>query len=662
MTVTFFFSCIFAIGQEKPSSIAGSLNVINSVIDNDKNYNQLSSSVSVSYSAIRSDILPSGSGNIKISNSYHYHDSLAITADRRSYFLSPTHPVRNHGNHSISAYLPEKDINGNDRIYDTQVDMGAVEYSMIFDKGTGSWHNTNNWNIGRTPHRYDIVSVRNLATVMTDDGVCKSIIQISENGKLTVNAGKQLDVKTTINNTNSEKIVIKADETLPNGTLIFHNSFNSPVSATVEMYSKAYINEELDDNDTDKFNWQYIGIPFRSMSTVPTEGSWYVRKFTESLNLYDKWESLSATDNLNSFRGYEIAQDIEKIYTFKGVLENRDTTINLTRTNNVPYAGQHILANPYTSSIKIKDLVFGGNLQATVFVYNSGSYADWNADKNNGRVGTDRGQYLAVPQNAADIILPEIPSMQGFLVLVTDGSGSLTIPYVASTKNVSSQRVKRNTSNPYIEIELLSENSFDKLWLIHEESADRNFNNGWDGYKIKSSKSTASIFTREESGDYQVNALNNINNSNIIFTSGRDKEYTLRVINHEINEIYNSIYIVDLIENKVTELKSDTTEYKFIAGEIKEPQHRFKIISSIDEEINNTDKNLNITQSGNLIIIENSTNELGNFFVYDSSGNLHRRETLPNGLTYFELKRNNEVQIIGVQAGSSKKFKKVIIL
>ena len=655
--------CLIVIGQEKPSSIAGSLNVVNTIIDNDLNYNQINSFVTISYSAIRGDELIPGTGNMKILVSGQYKDSIAETINERSYFLSPTSPINNSGNNSIVGQLPEKDVNGNSRHYDNIIDIGATEYSLVFNRGNGSWNDDNKWNINRIPHRHDVVTVLDEATVTTADGVCKSIILIADTGKLIINSSHLLDVKTTINNNNEDNIVIKASVDSPNGSLIFHNSANNMVAATVEMYSKAYIDKNLDDDDSGKFNWQYIGIPFRSMSTVLSEGSWWIRKFNESLNKYDKWVELTASDNLTSFKGYEIAQNNEHLYTFKGILENRDTTINLSKTNDVPYAGQHLLANPYSASIKISDLVFGGNMESTVYVYHTGSYADWNLDQNNGRLGTGKGQYLAVPQNNAEIILPEIPSMQGFIVRVTSGSGSISIPYSSATKNVSSQRVKQNKLNPYISIDLIGENSFDKLWLIHEESADRNFNNGWDGYKMRTSNKSAALFARETSGDYQVNTVDNLDNTNICFVPGGDSKYKLKIVSRNIHDVYGSLCIIDLFKNKVIELGSDTTEYEFTSENINQPQNRFRVISSLSSILDDDeeDKLIDIMQIEDVVLIDNRANEKGSYYIYNTSGGLQRSESLPIGLTHVKLENTSGIQIINVQASGSRKSIKTFV-
>ena len=105
--------------------------------------------------------------------------------------------------------------------YDGLLDIGPVEYSMIFNRGNGDWNTADKWNIGRIPTQDDVVTVVNESTINDTDAVCKSIIEIGAQGKVIVEPATQLEVKTTINNTHADRLHIKASSGTPNGTLIF---------------------------------------------------------------------------------------------------------------------------------------------------------------------------------------------------------------------------------------------------------------------------------------------------------------------------------------------------------------------------------------------------------------------------------------------------------
>lgn len=637
-----------SMAQSMPAGISGSLQIINSIVDNDHNYTQLGSSVTAAYSAIHGDEILSGAGNQIISDSTAFVDQLAAPAEALSYYLSPISTLVNAANQAVN--VPPYDINGNPRQYDGLLDIGPVEYSMIFNRGNGDWNTADKWNIGRIPTQDDVVTVVNESTINDTDAVCKSIIEIGAQGKVIVEPATQLEVKTTINNTHADRLHIKASSGTPNGTLIFQNAEADPVSATVEMYSMAYINEHLADDDTDKFNWQYFGIPLRTLTAAPTFDGAHVRNFNETSNAFSKWEELAGTDVLVSFQGYEIAQSEEKTYTFQGILENRDRTIPLSKSAVPYYAGQHVLANPYTASIKISDMVFGSNTEATIYIYHSGSYADWNVDQGNGRLGTGRGQYLAVPQNAAELILPEIPSMQGFVIRATANSGSVTIPYVAHTKNVSAQRVKSQAHVPHLLVELQGDNTMDRVWLLHKATASKFFDNGWDGYKLLNGNSpSAAIYANEPAGDLQVNTTNDFERINLHFKEGNDETYTLKIINKDMGELYPSLYLIDLFEHQVIEIESDTTYYSFTKGYAGKSNNRFSI--SIKDELDLIpDQSINIYSTEQYhVVIQNLTEENGYCAVYDISGRLLHRQGLQAGkYTSFDL--DDYVGIVLVRA------------
>lgn len=654
--IWFLLCCLSVTGMSMaqsapPTGISGSLQVINSIVDNDHDFDQLGSSVTATYSAIYGETLVPGTGNQIIPEDTVFQDQLAAPEEVYSYYLSPTTDLVNAGNQVMG--IPTRDINGNPRPYNDTIDIGPVEYSIIFNRGDGNWNTAGKWNIDRIPHQYDVVTVIDESTVNDANAICKSIIEIGEQGKVIITPNNQLEVKTIINNTHVDRLHIKASLGNPNGTLIFQNPESNPVSATVEMYSMAYIDSSLPDGDTDKLNWQYFGIPLRTLVAAPTFTGAYVRKFDETSNEYSKWEALANTDMLVSFRGYEVVQPEEKTYIFQGILENRDATISLSKSVVDYYSGQHVLANPYTAAIKVSDMTFDTNTEATVYIYHSGSYADWNVDKTHGRLGTERGQYLAVPKNAAGTILPGgIPSMQGFVVRATANSGSVTIPYSSYTKNAGAQRIKsQDRVLPHLLVELHGNNTMDRAWLFHEPSSSKFFDNGWDGYKIiKDNSTSAAIYFNEPAGDLQVNTINDFSDVDLHFKEGIDEAYTIKIINKDVDELYPSLYLVDLYENKLTEIRSDTTCYSF--GKVyNKSNERFKIININNDELDSDPKLINIYNINQCyVVVQNLTEEDGYCVAYDMSGRLLKQQALPaKKRTSFDLD-NNYTGIVLVRA------------
>lgn len=661
LLIAAMLSSRLAVAQESVTAgISGNLTVTNCVVDNEINFDQLSPSVNINYSIIRGAVVPAG--NLVLSDGTLISDIIAAPSSGDSYYLAVLSPLVNSGNPTAPVVLPDKDINGNIRNYNGRTDIGSVEYSMIFDKMNGNWNTADNWNIGRLPDENDIVTISKETIVNDNNARCHSIISIGNTGKITIDPSAQLVVESAINNINAQKIIIKASPESSNGTFIFHNPANNPVYATVQMYSQA----NLYSTETDTtYRWQYFGIPLRSIVASPVlNGSW-ARQWNESSTEYSKWEQLNNLSVLSSFSGYEITQNTAKYINFEGVLENRDTTLVLNKSSVPYYAGQHVLANPYTAAINISDLVFGNNTEATVYIYNTGSYDDWNSDNSNGRIGDGNGQYTAVPQNTAYLIYPSIPSMQGFVVRATDNPGSLTIPYSSNSQNIIKQKVKGNfTRNGLLSIRLSSDHYTDCVWLLHEPTASRGYDNGWDGYKLISNNSDAIIYAKEAAGDFQVNTLCDFNNISLHFKAGKDTQYKLTIINHELSKEYSEIFLIDIKENKVITIEEDTTVYTFSAHNSNKEENRFRIMTGKSFEFNPTvDNAISIYQNyeEKEISLYNTTERTGNFLISDMSGRLLLSGQLMPGLNTVSTENYSGIIIIKAVAEKSSTTMKMIV-
>jgi hypothetical protein len=180
---------------------------------------------------------------------------------------------------------------------------------------------------------------------------------------------------------------------------------------------------------------------------------------------------------------------------------------------------------------------------------------------------------------------------------------------------------------------------------------------------MRTSNKSAALFARETSGDYQVNTVDNLDNTNICFVPGGDSKYKLKIVSRNIHDVYGSLCIIDLFKNKVIELGSDTTEYEFTSENINQPQNRFRVISSLSSILDDDeeDKLIDIMQIEDVVLIDNRANEKGSYYIYNTSGGLQRSESLPIGLTHVKLENTSGIQIINVQASGSRKSIKTFV-
>jgi len=546
------------------------------------------------------------------------------------------------------------------------------------------WNNPYNWSPASVPTADQDIIIPNVQ-INPEINLMKGLTAICNNLTIeqgvvfTIYPGNELTVIGSItNNAGTSGLVIKASpiDGISNGTLIFNNSQKDSVPATVEMYSKASWDKTQGSGSV--YKWQYFGIPVRSVIANPTFAGSYVRKSYESGNTSaTRWVQLQNDSMLTSFTGYEIVQEKPTIYTFTGILENQDFTKKFSYTDGATYKGQHLIVNPYTAAINISELKFGSSMEASVYFYNTGSLNDW---KNSSALqidssGTNPGQYMVSTVNLAGEALglpSQIPSMQAFLIKATTNSpeATLDIPYQSIIqKNEVKQTapgIKEATSlrkDIYTRIDVKGSRFADRMWIFTVPTCSHNFDNGWDGRKYRGSTLTPQLFVMEEDDNYQIDAVDDINNSYLGFITGEDTGYKL-TFTHSNMELLNSrIYLEDMVENKVVEITKSGTNYTFQAYQ-SDPVKRFKIITNPLITVSEiTELQLNLFSSEQTIYIQNSTNLKGRVKVYDMTGRCRQTSNFSvEDITVLKTNLPAGAYIIQTRLTSGKEQKQQILI
>jgi hypothetical protein len=439
---------------------------------------------------------------------------------------------------------------------------------------------------------------------------------------LTIAPDKSLNVIGPFTNSGTgASLVVKASPTLPNGTLTFGSG--NPVGS-VEMYARGYI-------DT-KYHWQYFGIPVQSTTmgtTFKNIGSvaQRVRKYDESNVDPGKldvglWKpsgtgnSMSAGQSLVPVDGYEVVQPSTTTYTFVGNLFTANINKTLSYTLGADWAGSNIFSNPYTAALDVTQISFGAGTIAGIYLYNTGSRDEWT-------IGTaTAGTYTASTRFTAgqNGVPGQIPSMQGFLVnTLNNNNTNATFGYSYSSlsRNSEMQRVKTEVNTVSTRIDVIGANSSDKVWIFTDPTCTHNFDNGWDGRKIIVPGLTQ-IYAVEQDGEYQIDAVNDINNTSLGFKPLAVGNFKLVFEHQNVLGTYSKIYLVDLQKNTTTDVTLNGSEYNFIAAATDLTQ-RFKIITGSTDvpELNSLIKVYNF---GNTIFIQNGTSKKANFILYSTAG------------------------------------------
>lgn len=480
---------------------------------------------------------------------------------------------------------------------------------------------------------YDNLEIDNASGVtLSDSIITRGTLLINSNKKITINEGAKINSQLITNNAGMEGMVIKSNSTQPNATLIFNNPSHTPVSAKVEMYSKAGWTET--NGVRSNYRWQFIGIPVQSLPILPTFYGAFVRKYNESGKgagylTTNRWMQLQNGDTMEAVNGYEIVQAEAKTYEFDGTLFNQDINLTLNYTSGADNPGQHLIGNPYTAAIAISQIHLSSTMDSTIYIYNTGTIANWSAflgNQSSIAASYNAGQYTTVPLGIAGRagIPGQIPSMQAFMVK-TKGTapGTIFVDYDAVKQDNKTMQRAKKTPLAWMRLNLIGATADqDVMWVFSKEGSTRDYDNGWDGRKLAGDAGTARIQAVEGASTYQIDVVPDINETVISARAGRnDTEYKLKIENENMLSDYNSIYLLDLKTNDIVDISQSGSEYRFtMTNTSSEP--RFKILTSagLTTGIKNQNSDFYVTKNEEEILIHNLSGQSGMLTVFDFKG------------------------------------------
>ena len=547
-------------------------------------------------------------------------------------------------------------------------------------------------------------AINNLYVPTNIEKVIGNLTNQSDNA-LIIPAGSALVVNGNVigSETNASKIVVEtsSNRTTPNGSLIVDcvNNSGRTVKASVQLYAKGFKNASQTWTDniagsptygqtfTSSYRWQHFGVPVASVVANPTFYGSFLREYSEPLNAtasyYNKWINLSNSSSLTSFKGYAITQEMPKIITIIGDLVFCNQEIVLTRSaapvvgstdpliENSRYGlGQNVIGNSFTAAIPIDKIDFenilvdgipqindGSLVEKTVYLYNTGSFGDWTGSiqENSSADAIEAGSYRAIPSNVAGAVYNQIPSMQGFLLRHTGQVGSeirMTLPYGELTKN-SKPQTAPSASLSFLEVELNSASTVDKLWLFSVPGTSPGFDNGWDGRKYFGTP-TAFIYVPTIAGNMQVSTTDDIIGSTIAFLSANDETFTISVTKSNFDN-FEELYLIDLENNVAIKLEDETTHYHFDAKKSNSASLRFIISDKPETSLMNGTEKLLAYSDGKNIFAYNKTSENCILQIFDISGRMILTKQIPALSAYeFNAKINTGFYLIKLITSSDR--------
>lgn len=519
----------------------------------------------------------------------------------------------------------------------------------------------------------------------------------------------------------ADKILIMSEANKKNGALIVNGQpASTDIYATVQLYSKAKKGaaqtwvDNIDGSPTkgqsfkSSFQWQYIGIPVESVVTNDAFYKGYIRRYDETYNgdntrFYQKWRKVGTYDVLTAFTGYEITQETPTTYYFQGKLNIGDHTLTLTRkaplvttaTGNDDKIkhwglGQNIFGNSYTASIQIDKIEFPDEVEKTVYLYNTGSFVDWAKHPSTTSETDIPGAYLAIPQNVAPAVyLNGIPSMQGFMLKFKDsetiyGGADAVVtlkyndggvdrnkrpqksPVASEYAEANNDTVEANNEISYMRVGLQGETSADVMWMIEMPNTTDGFDNGYDGFKMMSTNSSATIFTDINDGHLQVSTSNSVLNKPFSFRSNSVGEYKLTLVKSNLGH-YSDLHLVDMMANKYVSLDSDSTVYTFTTDNVDKIEKRFMIVNESPTTGTDIANNpyleaLDAYMSDNsTLVVNNMTSSNGTVTILDVSGRTVLLRDIQQGFSQIPVSLTSGVYMVSLQTAKNSKMVKIII-
>jgi hypothetical protein len=247
---------------------------------------------------------------------------------------------------------------------------------------------------------------------------------------------------------------------------------------------------------------------------------------------------------------------------------------------------------------QFNDADFTGNIEQTFYLYNSGSWNEWNKNQDATSSSTfTPGRYYAIPvasARALDATYDQnvIPPMQGVYMKATSGGGTIKLNY---EKHVWKNTQLAQMNNPLriagrkesaeeqipdfqrVRLQVTSENSgADRMYIIQDSLTTSGYDNGYDAPK-QMADNLMNIYTNEPFGKMEISSTDNMNEMYICFQAGDDSEYTMTFS----SLIGDSLYLYDMEADEYIEM-TENGQYQFSATPMSTNDLRFQLLVAPD--------------------------------------------------------------------------------
>lgn len=463
----------------------------------------------------------------------------------------------------------------------------AVDDTFTFDVAEGDWSTSTLWTYnmrqdhGLLPTAATPVEIAQPVTITTNVEVHSVVLKnggkitIAPTGGLTVYAGG-------ITGANKDNLSIESNSTGAGFFRMSPEAGTAMPEATILYTTKSTLDTGADKDAT----WQYAGAPAAGVYFDKNGRTW-ISRWDEQQG----WIEQTGAFEMVPFAGYTITQYGQPTYALAGQLIQDDQDIVLSHKA----IGDNVFANSYAAPIDVKNFTvedFDEGIERTFYLFNSGSWNQWNAGESNGlnlgKNGDETpGHYCAIPvllasQYDSRYDITTIPPMQGVYVVATTDGAAIHLNYEKHVWNAQgvlnkpmrAQQRHTDVAARRLRVQVNSAHSgADRIYLFEGAMYSADYDNGYDAIK-QVADGLANLYVSVPFGNAEVAATDHIDSTYIGFASGGDDTYTLTFTSLR----GDSLYLQDTANDSVMVI-TENGQYRFYATPKTDTPNRFRVLT-----------------------------------------------------------------------------------
>ena len=304
----------------------------------------------------------------------------------------------------------------------------------------------------------------------------------------------------------------------------------------------------------------------------------------------------NSTANFLVGKGYMAAYDAEGTKEFIGSLNESDVSISGLAINSGSW---HLLGNPFASALTWDATWTTSNIAGTIQIWNESGQS-----------------YSSIAANPGGVI----PATNGFMVQVSTGTGSLTIP--KSKRAHNEQAFYKRADFPYIKLKAnnVDSPSFQETQLLFNPESTTGYEMEYDGDFLPG---YAPLFYSCINGNpMAVNSMPNVlETMSVPLTFIKNEGIDFSIEMYEIENMEMDVWLLDTKLNHDHNL-SDSPVYYFASEEGDIPERFVVHFSPLSINFNQLPEQLNIFSSDNNIEIRSNKPIDATINVFSISGQL----------------------------------------